>query len=75
MNETLPQAFIDREMEKDESTARSEYYAEFRQDIEDFVSLEAVDAVTIPDRLELPPLSSENYLAFADPLAAPDKTV
>jgi hypothetical protein len=44
MNATLPQADIDLEMEKDESTALSEYYAEFRQDIEDFVSIEVVDA-------------------------------
>ena len=53
MNSTLPQAYIDREMEKDESTARSEYYAEFRQDIEDFLTIEAVDYVTMLDRLEL----------------------
>ena len=67
MNSTLPQAKLDRELERDEARARSEYFAEFRSDIEAFITLEAIDAVTIPDRLELPMLGSELYLGFVDP--------
>jgi hypothetical protein len=39
----------------DEAAAAAEYGAEFRRDIESFVSREAVDACVIPGRQELPP--------------------
>src|SRR5262249_23678161 len=38
MNPTVPQSVIDAAMARDSSSARSEYYAEFRTDIETFVS-------------------------------------
>ena len=37
--------------------AAAEYGAEFRRDIESFVSREAVDACVVPERRELPPVS------------------
>jgi hypothetical protein len=43
-NPTLPQSLVDRAMERDPASASAEYLAEFRKDIEDFVSLEAVRA-------------------------------
>ena len=45
MNPTVPQAFIDAELEKDPVWAAAEYLAEFRTDIEAYVSREAVEAV------------------------------
>jgi hypothetical protein len=51
----------------DEAAAAAEYGAEFRRDIESFVSREAVDAVVIPGRRELPPVPGTRYVAFVDP--------
>jgi hypothetical protein len=45
----------------------AEYGAEFRSDLEAFVSREVVEAVTAPDRHELPPASDVAYVAFTDP--------
>lgn len=67
MNPTLPKQVVDRAMERDEASARAEYMAEFRKDVEAFITLEAVEAVTVPRRLELPPITGERYLAFVDP--------
>jgi len=52
---------------EDEARASAEYGAEFRRDIESFVSREAVEACVIPDRRELPAVSDLHYRAFVDP--------
>lgn len=52
---------------EDEARASAEYGAEFRRDIESFVSREAVDAVVMPGRQELPPCGDGRYVAFVDP--------
>ena len=67
MNPTVPQAVIDEAMERDPASAAAEWLAEFRSDIETFVSQEAVDAAICPDRRELPPLREHSYVAFVDP--------
>lgn len=67
MNPTMPQSVIDEAYADDPSRAGSEYGAEFRQDIEAFLSREAVDLATIPERIELPPLRGVSYVAFVDP--------
>jgi hypothetical protein len=67
MNPSVPQAVIDQAYADDEASAAAEYGAEFRRDIESFVLREAVDACIIPNRIELPPVSSINYHAFCDP--------
>lgn len=67
MNPTLPQRVVDQAMERDPASARAEYMAEFRTDVETFVSQEAVEACTYPDRLELPPAGDTRYFAFTDP--------
>ncbi|MBI4516471.1 MAG: hypothetical protein HY699_11725 [Deltaproteobacteria bacterium] len=51
----------------DEAAAAAEYGAEFRRDIESFVSREAVAGCVVPDRRELPPVSSSSYVGFVDP--------
>jgi hypothetical protein len=67
LNPTLPQRVVDRAMEKDPAAARAEYLAEFRTDVETLLSLESIEAATIPGRLELPPSSNVRYVAFTDP--------
>ncbi|MDA2928498.1 hypothetical protein MYX84_00895 [Acidobacteria bacterium AH-259-O06] len=67
MNPTVPQRVIDQALEQDEAAARAEWLAEFRRDIESFVSSEAVEAVVVADRHELPPVDEVRYFAFVDP--------
>ena len=67
LNPSLPQKVIDRAYERDPAAASAEYGAEFRTDIESFVSREAIDAATVPGRLELPAVPGEMYVAFVDP--------
>jgi hypothetical protein len=67
MNPSVPQRLVDAAMEEDEPAALAEYGAEFRRDVESFVSREVVDAATVPGRHELPPVAGVNYHAFADP--------
>jgi hypothetical protein len=54
-------------MEEDPASAESEYLAQFRRDIEAFLSAEAIEAVTIPERRELPRVDGIFYAAFTDP--------
>jgi hypothetical protein len=67
MNPSVPQSFIDRAYEKDPADASAEYGAEFRSDVESFVSREAVEACIIQGRRELPPAQGIEYSAFVDP--------
>jgi hypothetical protein len=68
MNPTVPQTFIDDQMERDPSGAAAEYLAEFRSDVETFVMREVVDAAIVPGRHELPKASNTtSYRAFVDP--------
>jgi hypothetical protein len=67
MNPTIDPAVITRAYEEDESSASAEYGAQFRRDIESFVAREAVDAVVVPERRELPPVEGVQYQAFTDP--------
>ena len=67
MNPSVPQGFIDQAYAEDATVAAAEYGAEFRGDLESFVSQEAIDAVTITDRRELPVMTSVTYTGFCDP--------
>ena len=53
--------------EQDEAAAAAEWGAEFRRDVDGFVSADAIDALVIPGRRELPPVSGLRYVAFIDP--------
>ena len=65
-NTTLPQSVVDRALERDRAAASAEYLAEFRSDIEGFVTLEVVEAC-IGDHTEMMPISGLNYQGFCDP--------
>jgi hypothetical protein len=67
MNPTVPQSFIDAQMERDPASAAAEYGAEFRRDIESLISIDAVRACVRPGVLERWPDPQKNYYAFCDP--------
>lgn len=66
MNPTISQSLIDRETVKDPLAARSEWEAEFREDLELFLSREAIEACcTLSGALA--PRSQFSYRTFCDP--------
>ena len=67
MNPRIDPAIIAEAYEDDPEAARAEYGAEFRDDLADFITREAIDAVTMWGRHELPPEPGVAYRAFADP--------
>ncbi len=66
MNPTVAQSIIDRAMEDDPASASSEYLAQFRNDLEAYVSREVVQAAIAPGRFELAPNAGTSYVGFAD---------
>ncbi|WP_247442783.1 hypothetical protein [Bradyrhizobium sp. CW7] len=67
MNPTVPQQVIDEAYERDPASANAEYGAEFRVDIEAFISREVVEGCVTDGLLERPPRSGLHYHAFTDP--------
>lgn len=67
MNPCIPQSIIDAAMAEDPARASSEYFAQFRTDLEAFISKEVVESSVIPDRHELPWTVNTLYKAFCDP--------
>jgi hypothetical protein len=67
MNPTVSQDVVDEAYAADHATASAEYGAEFRRDVDSFVSREALESVVIPGRFELPALPGLRYVAFVDP--------
>ena len=67
MNPSVPQRVIDAAYERDAARATAEYGAEFRSDIESFLTREAVEACVSPGVLERAPLNTISYQAFVDP--------
>ena len=66
-NPSLAQSVVDRALERDHAAASAEYLAEFRSDIESFVSREAVEACITLGVRERAPLPDVRYAAFTDP--------
>lgn len=67
MNPALDPAVVEEAYQDDPESASAEYGALFRSDIADFVSRDAVEACTVPGRLELPPVRGVSYQGFVDP--------
>ena len=67
MNPTFKTKVIKRALKEDYSAARSEYFGEFRKDLETYLNVEAIDAVVGQGRFELPKIGGANYMAFCDP--------
>jgi hypothetical protein len=67
MNPSIPQQFITEAYARDPASAAAEYGAEFRSDIESFVSREVVEACIHSGMYERPPQANMRYVAFVDP--------
>jgi hypothetical protein len=66
-NPLVPQAEIDRELARDYETNKAEYLAEWRDDLEEFVRREAVDACVCKGIYERPWVAGTSYFCFIDP--------
>ncbi|SMC70310.1 hypothetical protein SAMN06297251_10632 [Fulvimarina manganoxydans] len=67
MNPSLRQKVVDRAMERDEARAKAEWLAQFRSDVEVFLSRELVEAAIMPGTVVLPFVRGPSYRAFVDP--------
>ena len=67
MNPTVDRRVIDNALKEDPQAARSEWEAEWREDIEAFITAELVEAVVVPGRFELPKIEGVDYFGFIDP--------
>ncbi len=66
MNSTLPKGVVDAAMVEDMQSAKSEYLAEFRDDVCIWLPLESITACVKKTRFELLPRSGERYFGFVD---------
>jgi hypothetical protein len=67
MNPNITAEFVQAEIEADPDAARSEWLAEFREDIEQAFSLESIEQCVVRGRTELLPAKHLTYVAFTDP--------
>jgi hypothetical protein len=71
MHPSYPKHRVDRAFEQDALAAASEFGSDgvvvFRRDVESFIDPDALAAVTVEGRRELPPISGVQYSAFTDP--------
>jgi len=67
MNPTLNPLTVKMAYVRDAASARAEYGAEFRDDVETFISLEQLESRIVAGRRELPYRSNMTYVGFADP--------
>ncbi|MDA3857261.1 MAG: hypothetical protein PF480_03230 [Roseovarius sp.] len=67
MNPTLPMRVVEDALRDDAARASAEYLAQFRSDIEAFLSLDQVEYAQRSGPLELPRQAGVSYVAFADP--------
>ena len=67
MNPTVPQEFLDEKYHEDPLAAAAEYGAEFRKDVDAFISPEALQSAILSEQHEWPPRPGFTYQAFVDP--------
>jgi hypothetical protein len=67
MNPTYSQELIDRELAKDRAKFGAEYLAEWRDDLEAFISRESIEACVQIGIRERGPVSNVKYFGFVDP--------
>ena len=66
MNPGFNKEAIETAIKADLSVAKAEYFSEFRQDLEGYISTENLDAIIVPGRMELPRLPDVSYSGFVD---------
>ncbi len=67
MNPTIKERLIERAFRADAAAAESEWNANFRSDLESYLTSEAIESVIVPDRTRLPRAYRGIYEAFVDP--------
>lgn len=67
MNPKFPDRVIQKALSDDPDRANAEYFSVFRADVSAFITREVIDAATVPDRYELPPIGGTTYFGFTDP--------
>jgi len=67
MNPCVPQRVVDEAAERDAASAAAEYGAQFRTDVETYISREAIEACVTPGVRERGPADGIRYAAFCDP--------
>jgi hypothetical protein len=67
MNPTVPRRVIEEATERDPASAAAEYGAQFRTDVEQLLTREAVEACISHGVRERPRISGQRYYAFVDP--------
>ncbi|MFW6154881.1 MAG: hypothetical protein ACOC95_06660 [Planctomycetota bacterium] len=66
MNPTLSPKVVERALALDPASARSEYLAQWRDDVATFLSRDVIEQAVVPDRRELVPHTSLSYCGFVD---------
>lgn len=66
MNPEHSQSWMDRLLKRDKIKMRAEYEAEFREDIETYLSEDEIDAVTVKGAKAYLPVVGTQYFAFCD---------
>lgn len=66
MNPTYQKSLIDRLLKRDKVKMRAEFSAEFREDVETYLSENEIDAVTTKDIKAYLPIAGKQYFAFCD---------
>jgi hypothetical protein len=66
LNPTFDRRVIERAYEDDPVAALAEYGAQFRNDLESYVSADVLDACVVSGRFELPPAQGISYVAWLD---------
>jgi hypothetical protein len=67
MNSLVDEKIIADAYDADPDAAAAEYGAQWRRDIEAFVSREVLEMLVVSGRYELPPLDGVKYVGFLDP--------
>jgi hypothetical protein len=67
MNPTISDRVVGEALERDASIGGSEWLAQFRSDIESYITREAVEACIEPGCRERPPVRGVRYAGFVDP--------
>jgi hypothetical protein len=67
MNPTISERVVAEALERDPASASAEWLAEFRSDVQGYVSREVLDALVSLGTFERASLSEFSYRAFVDP--------
>jgi hypothetical protein len=67
MNPTLATSVIEQSRSRDPLAAKSEWDAEFRDDVSNCFDTDLIESCTVKKRTSLPPVRGVQYVAFVDP--------